>query len=405
MNILWWGYSFFYASLPPSTLSSQLLHNTLDHTHGASFFLFLVCLFFVCSMSFSRLARVELQLVMRCLVVRDLLALAQTCRDAFAAASSNFAWDAGAPVPVALGQRCAPSQHSLLRFARIELRVACDVSYPVVARCRTLVVRTCLFTKRQVCKLYAQPALAVITTLIVECSIGWLPRIRDGPKRAREGVWLRKAARAFSALTELRAQYNGHVKLNRHHDGPFPCLTQLDLQTGFGERIMLTASIPRLHEIYLREFCLNDIPTIVCGAPALKQLHLLQSGTSCLPIVWADLWTSLHGVEFLTLQHHRGVNKVLAELTVHDGHMPALAGVSIAVRQFTHSGNSLNDTEYLWVKLVDTLLARRTQLKLCIRVDPADWFSASEVLARASVLIDLRLIEAQYADRMRVVEV
>jgi hypothetical protein len=94
----------------------------------------------------------RLQLVMRCLDGRDVVALARTCRDAFSAARDAFAW--ASLTDVTWSMYCAPTPRSLLPFVRsaVHVRTRC-VAVNMQTRCEALTLHDAFFASPVILKM------------------------------------------------------------------------------------------------------------------------------------------------------------------------------------------------------------------------------------------------------------
>jgi hypothetical protein len=292
-----------------------------------------------------RLARIELQLVMRsCTAACDIVALARTCRYAFSVAQSNFAWDECPLARVSLGPGCVPSARSLLRFARVNLCVTMKhidpKLFPVPRRCRMVHVQAdaggispSIEYVRALC---VDPGLFGVTMLHI------ISQYDSGLTTPDVSPWVVCAARAFPELTELRVgSRNGgecegvFSKLTRLHLSQSHYFQQ-DLPVQFGAH-----SLPALRELSLNNVSAREMLHVLKIAPIVQDLRLASAHDKLLPgaldfadaptIDWKLLWETTQHVRVLHMYTSTITSSVLVLLAQDDSvtRMPSLETIVI----------------------------------------------------------------------------
>jgi hypothetical protein len=336
---------------------------------------------------FARLARVDVQLVMRMLAAPDVLALARTCSTAFAAASDKFAWASRADV--VLSARCVLSARSLLRFVPTRLYVngRCGAFWPVGAHCMELHVDGATFSSDEVRTWMQQPSLQAVDTLDVQTSplIGWIIFNQDV---ADASAWLSAAAGTLHALTTLRVTLDRDMQARVQ----FPRVTELELR---GDH-RVDVHVPQLRIAYLLQRTWGRLADPLQSG--MEELHIGYATGEASSDAWAALWNRTRGVQLLHMRHCSHVNKVLGELLREDGRMPRLSMLMLRMRARCDAEDAVATRGRVYVPLLRSLLTARTDLCCGITIDA----EAVEIAAVIAWRDDVAALQAAFPDRVRV---
>jgi hypothetical protein len=262
------------------------------------------------------LARVELQLVMRCLRASDIVSLALTCHVALHTARDKFAWGACPATQVTTWAFLHPD--SLVHFATIDLEVGpCALPGHIIrSPCRTLRVHPPFFTLSQIAALYAQPGLREIQSL--HLTNAWIAC------KSVAAMWIQLAPRAFPSLTSLEVECLENVYVDEHADGVFACLTSLHIHTRI-DRIFFRAPMSALRELHVSGLSCDALIDVLSGAPRVEMLYL----RSFQGYLTADFWRLTQCVTMLSIPFPGMIEYMSRCLHTHRDRMPLLQALCV----------------------------------------------------------------------------